>query len=108
MINEVADGTQTAVLNTEHELYATTNERTHVIAVSTDAMLVGDAMVLRAYAKIASAASYELAGEEFFAGSQAVTLFFSVPLPIVHAVRFTLEQTEGTARAYPWSVMTLD
>ncbi len=44
-----------------------------------------------------------------FSGAQSTDdlIKLSVPIPSEQGATFTLKQTAGTGRAYPWKVMTL-
>lgn len=108
MISEVDDGTQTSVISTEHILSTQTARRTHVLVVDLNEMALGDAVTLRAYSKVLAGSTRRIAATATFTGAQAEPVFYTIPIPSAHEVRFTLEQTAGTARDYDWSLLTLD
>lgn len=104
-IAEVADGSQTASLDTEHTLSTQTDAEVFVLAVDLSNMVGGDVTILRVKTKIRSSSSSVLAFEQTFTGEQDAPAVWSEPVPSAHQAVFTLEQTDGTGRAYPWSVL---
>jgi hypothetical protein len=111
------DGTQTATVGTEHTLATITTAGTYVLQVDTRNMLDGDALELRAFAKTLSAdatptlvesASYvnkQGDGNGPGAGAGGPEVKLSNPLMVVHQGVYTLKQTAGTSRLYPFSVL---
>lgn len=103
-------GTQTSVIGTEHTLDDSAANGTHVLAVRTSAMALGDRLELRAYVKV-------LTGDPFDATTlyrlwtvehvQFEPVILSIPIPSRYGCRFTLKQTAGTGCAYPWELWTV-
>lgn len=116
-----ASGTQTATVSTEHTLNAGafTDAGVYVLTVDTRAMVDGDEVELRAYVKTLTgdAQEYLLYGATYAqqqgdgaaAGSSAYgeTVKACVPIASAYSVTFTLKQTAGTSRDFPWRVDTL-
>lgn len=102
--------TQTAVIGTEHVLVALTGAKTYMLLVDATPMLGGvtpDIVVLRVKAKVLTAGAEVLAYEQSFVGLQGSKLKVSIPIPSLFSVSFTLTQTQGTGRAYPWLVVSV-
>jgi hypothetical protein len=116
-----ASGTQTAVIGTEHTLNAGafTDAGVYVLTVDTRAMVNGDELELRAYVKtltgdaqgyLVYGATYaQQQGDAAAPGSEAYgeTVKASIPIASAYSVTFTLTQTVGTGRDFPWRVDTL-
>lgn len=105
-----AHGTQTAVINTEHSLTTATVAGTFQIVVDISAMVAGDILELRAKRKVLTS------GTEV---SEDLTILVDAPAtddkvvegefyPNLNtdaaSLEWTLKQTAGTGRAFPWQV----
>ena len=102
----VADsGTQTATISTEHTLDEETAAGTYVFSVDNAAVMVlGDVLVLRAYKKI-DGTNYALLFEFTYQHVQTKSVIFpAISLASGKGLKFTLQQTAGTGRAFPWLV----
>lgn len=104
----VNSGTQSATLDTEHTLDNDTTGKTYVLAVDLGAMLSGDITVLRIKTKVLSGGTLRLAYSATYAHVQAEPIVYSVPVPANIEIECSLEQTDGTGRSYPWSLLSLD
>lgn len=107
-VTAVATDTQTAVLSTPHTLETQTANKTYVLCVDLAEMDSGDVVVLEAFTKVTSGGLSALSHTEQFSGTQAQSSFISIPIPSVHEIVFVLTQTAGTARDFPWTLLTLD
>lgn len=105
----LASGTQTATVSTEHTLYTSAAGGTFILEVDLSAMLSGDTVKLRLKGKTLSGGSVKTKYVEtyFDAPAEADAIARSIPLPDDLAVAFTLEQSAGTSRSYPWKVLSL-
>lgn len=103
-----ASGTQTATLATEHTLATRTDGKTYVLVVDASNLANGDTVVLRAKVKALTGSTAALAYSVTLTHAQAEPVVISPPVPAVHSVAFTLEQTDGTGRNFDWSVVSLD
>lgn len=106
-VTEATSGSQTATISTEHTLATITTPGVYMLRVDVNAMALGDRLVLRAKVKARSADTTRQLFSAVFEHVQADTITDSIPVPIVHEVVFTLQQTAGTGRAFPWSVVSL-
>ena len=111
MPTSAASGTQTAVIGTEHTLgSAITTPGDYVLKVDKAAMQSGDALELRIYDTVLSGGVSRVVYKYTAPpGAQSADdmIAVSVPIPIDVGVTFTLKQTAGTGRSYPWKVLLL-
>lgn len=103
-----SSGTQAATISTEHDLATPTTAKTRVLSVDMNALAAGDVVELRIKAKVTSGGTERLAYLAVFAGPITEPTVFSVPVPMVRGGTFSLKQTAGTGRSFPWEVLTLD
>jgi len=107
MATSESDGSQTATVTTEHTLDTITTSGVFVLYVDTVNMAIGDYLTLRAKVKVRSVGTTRLAYTAKYAGVQGDLVKISIPVASTNEVVFTLEQTAGTGRAYPWEIMSL-
>jgi hypothetical protein len=103
-VTEAASGSQTATISTEHTLATITTPGTYSLQVGTVNMAAGDTTILRIYGKVRSIDAEMLIHESACSDVQADTMKVSHAYLTPHYLKFTLTQTAGTGRAYPWSV----
>lgn len=106
MPSEYKSGSQTAVINTEHNLSSATETEVGVfqLFVDTNALAAGDFVELRVKEKARSADTQREVFVATCAGPQGSPLWVSPPLILMNGWAMTLKQTEGTGRAFPWSI----
>jgi hypothetical protein len=104
----VSSGTQSATLDTEHTLDNDTTGKTYVLAVDTAAMVDGDVVILRIKTKVLSGGTLGLAYSGTYANAQGDPIKYSPPVPANVEIECSLEQTDGTGRNYPWSLLSID
>jgi hypothetical protein len=106
-----ASGTQTATIGTEHTLDDVALAGTYTFHVDTTIMAAGDVLELRIYQIILTGGTRHVAYMSRFVGVQPVDDAIKLSVPISNeltdagSLRFTLKQTLGTGRAYPWKVL---
>lgn len=100
-----ASGTQTAQINTEHQLATSITTGIFVLVVDTNNMASGDALTLRIKTMAIGSGVTRLAYTMIFADLQAEPVKYSVPVPSNNSITVTLQQTAGTARTFPWSLL---
>ncbi len=108
-MQQVASGTQTATINTEHTLQTITNPGVYQLNVDVHNLASGDLVQLRAKKKIVSAGSAREEWMYFWQDAQGE--FDAAVLPPVAGTTqtvFTLKQTTGTGRIYDWSIWRID
>ena len=102
-----SSGSQTATLDTEHTLATISTQGVYSLWVDTNAMVGGsspDITRIKVYGKARTGDTERLLDIFQFKGVQARPLFRSPLYETPHHLKFTLEQTDGTGRAYPWEV----
>ena len=109
MTTAVAEGTTaTLVLNTETNITAAvTTAGNYVYGADLSTMVNGDVVELRIWTKMLSTSTEKLAYYAVYAHAQSDGNKYSVPVPVLHQIRCTIEQTEGTVRGYDYSLMTV-
>lgn len=110
MISTYASGTQTATLTTEHSLSAPNVQGKFSLWLDTAAMVAGDVLEVRIYKIAIAGGTKRLVGLVTYYGAQPtgeIMKYFG-PFPNsltdTNALQFTITQTLGTGRAYPWLV----
>lgn len=105
-----AEGTQTAVISTEHTLATVTADGVYVLNVDCAEMTDGttpDILRIRLYSRARSISTERLVEVYELIGAQGKPLFTVVPrVEMTGNFRATIEQTQGTGRNYPWSIVT--
>lgn len=108
-----ATGTQTSVVTTEHQLADTNVAGVYQFIVDTNAMAAGDVLELRIYQMALTGGTARVLHFGAFYGAQPTDDLIKVSVPVCNeltdstALRFSLKQTFGSARAYPWKVLKI-
>lgn len=103
-----SDGSQTATISTEHTLATITADGTYQLQVDCNAMALGDITELRAKLKVRSTGTTRLLYVHRLAHVQSPPVVVTVPVASTNELVFTLTQTAGTGRAFPWEIVQLD
>jgi hypothetical protein len=104
-------GTQTAVITTEHTLLDVAIAGTFTLHVDKNAMAAGDVLELRIYQIVLTGGTRRVCYKTVYYGAQSADDLIAVSVPISNeltdagSLRFTLKQTAGTGRAFPWKVL---
>lgn len=104
-------GTQTATVTTEHTLLDVAVAGVFTLHVDTNAMVAGDALELRVYQIVLTGGTRRVAyfGGRFGDADANDGILVSEPianeLTDAGSLRFTLKQTTGTSRNFPWKVL---
>jgi len=106
-----ASGTQTAVVTTEHFLSSPNEAGKFQLEVDKTNMAAGDVVELRAYKMVLTGGTSRVVYIQTYYGAQPTDDLISLS-PVIpndlaeaNAVRFSLTQTFGTGRAFPWKVL---
>lgn len=102
-----AEGTLTAILNTEHAVFTTTAGRFRTLVVDLTNLSAGDTVRLRAKAPAVSSGPERLIREYNFTDAQYETNAQSMSFDMLCGGTFTITQTAGTARLFGWHVSGL-
>lgn len=103
----VAHGSQTATVDTEHTLDTQTTAGVYVLVVDMTNLAAGDIVILRIKVKAVHDGTSKLAYMATYANAQAEPIKFSIPVPVDTEIIATLEQTDGTGRAFPWNLLKM-
>lgn len=104
-------GSQTAVITTEHTLLDVAVAGTFTFHVDTINMAAGDILELRIYQIVLTAGVRRVAYFQSYYDAQAADDLIKISVPISNeltdagALRFSLKQTAGTGRVFPWKVL---
>jgi hypothetical protein len=105
MATVIASGTQTATLTTEHTLATVTDPGTYQLKVDTAALVNGETLRLQVKSRVLSGGTDRLEYDAVFMHAQGEPIKSSIPVLSPFQCVFTLTQTGGTGRAFPWSVL---
>ena len=100
---EESTGSQTATPGTEHTLVDTAVAGIRVIAVDVSALTGAEVATIKAYVKVPAAGTYKVAAAATFAAGSTEPNTLSIPIVSAGSTKFTLTQTGGTGRVFPWS-----
>lgn len=106
-----ATGTQTATLDTEHTLRDVAAAGTYTLHVDLVNLADGDYVKLRIYQMVLTGGTRRVAYIAAFADAQPTDNMIAISVPISNeltdagALRFSLEQTDGTGRSFSWKVL---
>jgi hypothetical protein len=105
-------GTKTvASVGTAETLLDVAIAGTFTLHVDTVNMVAGDVLELRIYQMVLTGGTRRVTYFEQWTGAQAVDDLIKISVPISNeltdagALRFEINQTKGTARAFPWKVL---
>ena len=104
-------GTQAATVTTEHTLLDVAVAGTFTLHVDTVNLAAGDIVELRIYQMVLTAGTRRVAYYTSYYGVQIADDVIKISVPISNeltdagALRFTLKQTVGTGRSFPWKVL---
>jgi hypothetical protein len=99
-----SSGSQTATVGTEHVLASPTTVATYVFSMDTVNLVNGDALELRVYDMV-DGTNYREIWKLTYQHAQGTRNGKAFPpIPVTTQAKFTLKQTAGTGRAFPWSV----
>lgn len=106
-----ASGTQSATVTTEHFLSSPNEAGVYTLHVDLVNMVAGDVVELRIYQMVLTGGTQRVAYLETYQGAQSADQLISISVPIsneltdTNALRFSLKQTLGTTRNFPWKVL---
>lgn len=110
-VNTHGSGSQTAVIGTEHSLTTGAVAGVYELLIDTVNMAAGDVVELRIKQRVLTGGTVRVVQYQSYAGAQPTDDLIKVSLPVSNdlveagAVDFTLKQTAGTGRAFPWKVV---
>jgi hypothetical protein len=107
-VTEKASGSQSATLDAEHTLATVTDPGVYVLRVDLADLAAGDIVVLRIKTKARNSTDTERLLHSASYGPIPPTQKLADSIPVLttgHLVA-TLEQTDGTGRAFPWVILS--
>ena len=110
-VTAAGSGTQSATVTTEHTLLDINTAGTYTLHVDKVNMVAGDTLELRIYQMVLTAGTRRVAYMERYAGVQPTDDMIAISVPISNeltdsgSLRFTLTQSTGTSRNFPWKVL---
>lgn len=97
------NGTQTAVIGTEHILLSPATNGTYEFAVNVANLAIMESVELRAYRKILSGGGYVQCWKGTYTGGAVISPAAQMPpIPMPYGGKFTLLQLNGTGRNFDW------
>ena len=106
-----ASGTQSATVTTEHFLTSPNVAGVFTLHVDTVNMVAGDVVELRVYQMVLTGGTQRVAYLRSYQGAQSADDLIKISIPIsneltdTNSLRFSLKQTLGTSRNFPWKVL---
>ena len=110
-VTAFAIGTQTATVTTEHFLASVNEAGVYTCHIDTVNMAAGDVLELRVYQMVLTSGTQRVAYFTAYSGVQPTDDKIKVSVPIsneltdANSLRFSLKQTFGTGRDFPWKVL---
>lgn len=101
---EESRGSQTATIDQEHTLVDFTLPAVYTMVIDTANMQAGDSVTFRIKTKCRSGDALRLAYEMVYSHAQVEINKYLPSVPVASNAQYqvTLEQTDGTGRAFPW------
>lgn len=101
-----SNGTQLAVIGTEHILASPSTNATYVLLVDTSNMTGSDVLELRIYNKVLTAGSLIQSWKAAYGPGLGINpVVQSMFIPSLFQCKFTLKQVVGTGRNFDWSIL---
>jgi hypothetical protein len=106
-----ASDTTTPTVGVENFLSSPNVAGTFTLHIDTVNMVAGDILEVRIYQMILTGGTSRIAYVAKFEGAQPVNDLIKISVPIsneltdTNALRFSINQTFGTQRAFPWKVL---
>lgn len=110
-VTAYASGTQTATVPTEHFVSSPNVAGTFTFHVDTVNMAAGDVVEFRIYQMILTGGTARVAYAAKYEGAQPADDLIKISVPIsndltdTNSLRFSLNQTKGASRNFPWKVL---
>ena len=107
-----ASGTQSASVGTEHFLANVNAAGVYTLHVDPVNMVDGDVLELRVYQMILTSGTPRVVQYQIYYGAQAADDMIKISMPVANeltdsqSLRFSLKQTYGTSRNFPWKVLS--
>ena len=105
----VSSGVQTTSLGTEIVVVQHTAANSYVFVVNSTALANADAVEIAVKVQVNSSPNAGLAYIGAYRHIQTMPVKLSIPIPLAagHLLQCGIKQTEGTARSFPWELISL-
>lgn len=101
----IANGTQASVVGSKHSLHTTSSNGVFALMVDTSAMVNGDKLEIYIDVGFVSGAAHIQTHYSIFAHAQDDPGKVSVPVVAPFGATFSIKQTAGTSRSFPWCIV---
>ena len=109
-MNKVREGSFTpGSLDKEYLVVERYGAGTYVFSISLENLASGDTVIINVKKRVKTGGVYgKIAGGVYDGDTKIHTMVDTIPITISEGqgIRITLEQTDGTARSYPWHLST--
>lgn len=103
-----SSGSQTATLTTWHDVATVTSTAgVRVFAVDLTNLAMGETLDIRVKVNVRSTDTQAVLYQASYSHTQSEPVVQSVPVVVPDDATFSIRQTGGTGRAFPWAVYTL-
>lgn len=93
------------VLDTPTNLVTETTPGVYQLFLDSNALAAGDILVVRSKIKVTSGGTARTLEQKVLGGITSDKAWCTDPVMVAHEVIYELEQTDGTGRSIPWSVV---
>ena len=110
-VSAFATGTTTPTVGAENFLSSPNVVGTFQLVIDTVNMVAGDVLEIRVYQMVLTAGTQRVAYLARYSGAQPTDDLIKNSVPIsneltdTNSLRFSINQTKGTQRAFPWKVL---
>ena len=106
-MSNFASGTQTVTISTRHQLSAPSFQGIYTLVVDTFAMASGDTLIISIDMRAASGTSERTVYSITYNDAQTLEpIKITIPVCAPFSSSFYIQQTAGTARSYPWTLIS--
>jgi hypothetical protein len=106
-MQNLGSGTQTATLNTDHQLHSSVNasrlNQIVILTVDASALVNGETLILTIAAPVLTGGTSRTEERIVFKDAQDPPKVTSIPVDAPFGATATLRQEGGTGRSFPWS-----
>lgn len=103
----VGNGSQQAVINTEHAIITQTGVGVYVFVCDCGNMVAGDVLLIRIKSKYYTGGTVHSVYTTTLNDLQTNPNVYSIPIPIDTEIDVTIQQTNGVGRIFPWNLLRM-
>jgi len=101
-----SSSTQTTVIGTEHSLGTPSTNQCRLLRIDRGAMVAGDTIEVRLKSSVLAAGAVGDQLYQTYFNAPGVPIVETIPVTSNQGLTVTLKQTAGTAKAFPWAILT--